>query len=115
MIVVGAVMLVLAYLVSPWFFPRSPTTDAQARQHAEERDVPVIYWRAGCSYCIRLRIALGFAGNHAVWMDVSRDPSASDRVRGVTGGDETVPTVFAGATARVNPGPSWVRTQLRTR
>lgn len=114
MIVIGAVLLMLAYIVSPWFFPRSPT-DTQARRLAGERGVPLIYWRAGCSYCIRLRIVLGLTGNQAVWMDVSKDPAASDRVRGVTGGDETVPTVIAGAIARVNPSPSWVKTQLQNR
>ena len=114
MIVLAALFLVLAYIVSPWFFPRSPT-DAQARRRATEQGVPVIYWRTGCSYCIRLRIALGRAGNRAVWVDVSRDSDGSDRVRSVTGGDETVPTVFAGATSRVNPSPSWVRAQLQAR
>jgi mycoredoxin len=112
LLLVGAALLLVAFLVSPWFFPQS-ATDAQAQRLAEERGVPAIYWRAGCTYCIRLRIALGRAGNRAVWIDVSRDPAASARVRDVTGGDETVPTVFAGTTARVNPNPGWVRTQLR--
>lgn len=113
-IIVAAIMIGLAYATSPWFFPRSPT-DAEARRLANERGVPVIYWRVGCSYCLRMRIALGLAGNRAVWMDVSRDPLASARVRDVTGGDETVPTVFAGTTARVNPSPRWVKAQLETR
>jgi mycoredoxin len=112
MIVLGALFLVLAYVLSPGFFPRSPT-DAQARRRASEQGVPVIYWRVGCSYCLRLRIALGLAGNRAVWVDVSRDPGASERVRAVTGGDETVPTVFADTGTRINPNPSWVRAQLR--
>ncbi len=35
--------------------------------------------------------------------DIHADPSAAERVRQVTGGDETVPTVFIGHEAMVNP------------
>ncbi len=110
-LVVAGVLLVLAWALSPCFFPRS-RTDTSARELASTRNVPLIYWRPGCSYCLRLRIALGLAGNRAVWVDVSRSDAASARVRGVNGGDETVPTVFVGASPRVNPSPQWVRDRL---
>ncbi len=109
---VAVVLLVLAWVLSPWFFPRSET-DAAARELASTRNVPVIYWRPGCSYCLRLRIALGRAGNRAVWVDISRSDAASCRVREVNGGNETVPTVFVGSSPQVNPSPQWVRDRLK--
>jgi mycoredoxin len=107
-------MLVAAWVLSPWFFPASPS-DQEARRLARDTGAPVIYWRTGCSYCLRLRFALGRAGRRAIWVDITRDPEASARVRAAAGGSETVPTVFVGGTASVNPPPSWVRDQLRPR
>ena len=112
-VVISGVMLVLACLLSPLLFPRTQE-DAAARKQAGASEVPLIYWRPGCVYCVRLRLALGRSGNRAVWVDVSRDDEASARVRRANHGDETVPTVFLGNSARVNPAPSWVRSQLKT-
>ncbi|MBZ5738824.1 glutaredoxin family protein [Nocardioides mangrovi] len=103
------VILVIAALVvvvtlTPYPFPRSPG-DEEAR--ADGR--PIIYWRTGCSYCLRLRLALGPLGRRAVWVNIRTDPDAAARVRSVNGGDETVPTVFVGEEHRTNPPPSWVR------
>lgn len=114
---VSVVLLVLAVaflLVSltPVTFPPSPG-DAAGRATAEARGVPLIYWRTGCAYCVRLRISLGTAGRRAVWVKVSGDPAASARVRSVNDGDETVPTVFVGEEFVTNPSPAWVRRQLR--
>lgn len=111
-VAVSGVLLVLAWLVSPWFFPSSQN-DVSARNEAHASGVPLIYWRPGCIHCLRLRLALGRTGNRAVWMDVSRDEDASARVRDTNDGDETVPTVFLRESAWVNPSPSWVRNQLR--
>lgn len=108
---VGIVLLLAAVGLSPLFYPRS-VDDSSARTQAAARGVPLIYWRPGCSYCFRLRIALGRAGRKAVWVNVSRDDRASARVRSVNAGDETVPTVFVGDDAHVNPAPRWVRRQL---
>jgi glutaredoxin len=111
---VSALLLVAAWVLSPRFFPTSPS-DRDARRLAQETGSPVVYWRPGCSYCLRLRIALGRAGNRVVWVDVTRDASASARVRAANGGDETVPTVFVGDVATTNPRPAWVRGQLPRR
>ena len=111
---VSAAMLVAAWVLSPRFFPASPG-DHEARRLGEETGAPVIYWRPGCSYCLRLRLALGRLGSRAVWVDVSTDPAASARVRAASGGNETVPTVFVDGPAAVNPRPSWVRERLRSR
>jgi mycoredoxin len=109
LLAVSALVLVLFY--TPLAFPRSPG-DAAGRAEAEARGVPLIYWRPGCTFCVRLRLALGTAGRRAVWVNVQRDSAASARVRSVNDGDETVPTVFVGDAHRTNPTPSWVREQL---
>lgn len=109
--VVAGFLLVVAGVLSPWLFPRS-LTDSEGRKAAERQQVPLIYWRPGCLYCLRMRIFLGRAGNAAVWIDIWDDPAAAKRVRDSTGGDETVPTVFIADAPRVNPHPRWVRAQL---
>ncbi|MGK5743285.1 glutaredoxin domain-containing protein [Micromonospora sp. URMC 103] len=111
----GAVWLVifavLALLVSPVAFPRSVTAEqAQARSASDGR--PVVYWRPGCPYCIRLRLRLGLGARRAYWVNIWRDPAGAAAVRAVTGGDETVPTVTAGGESAVNPAPEWVRQRL---
>lgn len=110
--VLCGVLLVLAACLSPWLFPRSPD-DAVARRRASDGGVPLIYWRPGCTYCLRLRLALGLRGNAAVWVDVSTDPDAAARVRAHNAGNETVPTVFIGEVGQTNPSPAWIRERLR--
>ncbi|MEV4198041.1 glutaredoxin domain-containing protein [Micromonospora globbae] len=101
----------LAVLLSPLVFPRSVTADeAQRRSAADGR--PVIYWRPGCRYCLRLRFRLGRAARRAYWVDIWRDPAGAAAVRAVTGGDETVPTMVAGGEPVVNPDPDLVRRRL---
>lgn len=111
-IMVGVALLVFAFGLSPLLFPRSPGD--QAGQEAAQRGVPAIYWRPGCSFCLRLRVALGLSGRGAVWVDISRDTDAAARVRSVNAGNETVPTVFLGEETRTNPDPSWVKQRLPT-
>ena len=62
-----------------------------------------VLWRPGCPYCNRLRRDLARAGVVTVAHDIWADPGAAARVREVTGGDETVPTVVVGDRALVNP------------
>ena len=106
-VVLVVAALVVVVTLTPYAFPRT-VTDQEAR--ADGR--PIIYWRTGCSYCLRMRVALGPLGRRAVWVNIHRDPDAASRVRSVNGGDETVPTVFVGDDHRTNPPPSWVREQL---
>lgn len=103
--------LALLVLLTPIAFPASPG-DAEGRALAEARGVPLVYWRPGCSFCVRLRLSLGLAGRRAVWVNIRRDPAAAARVRSANNGNETVPTVFAGAEHRTNPSPAWVRERL---
>jgi mycoredoxin len=99
---------VLAVLVSPRVFPRS-VTDASARAASAVDGRPIVYWRPGCPYCLRLRTALGRDAGRLHWVDIWDDPAGAATVRGVTGGDETVPTVVAGDRSWVNPAPGVVR------
>lgn len=101
------IFLGLAVAVSPQVFPRS-TSAAEAR--ADGR--PVIYWRPGCPFCIRMRARLGPDAARLHWVDIWHDPEGAAAVREITGGDETVPTVVLGGQAYVNPDPSWVRDQI---
>jgi mycoredoxin len=103
-----AVFVVLAALCSPLAFPRSVSIDEAAR-----RGKPIVYWRPGCQYCLRLRLTLTGVTGRASWVNIWTDPEAAAAVRAVAGGNETVPTVVVGGESRVNPDPRWVRDRLR--
>lgn len=101
----------LAVLLSPLVFPRSLTA-AEAQERSARDGRPIVYWRPGCPYCLRLRGRLGRKAGRAYWVDIWSDPAGAAAVRAVTGGDETVPTVVAGADAVVNPEPAWLLQRL---
>lgn len=62
-----------------------------------------VLWRPGCPFCANLRRGLRRRSISVTEIDIWQDHGAAARVRAVTGGDETVPTVFVGALALVNP------------
>lgn len=96
---------------SPAFFPRSVSAaEAQRRSAIDGR--PVVYWRSGCVYCMRLRFRLGRGARQAHWVDIQRDPAAAAAVRAVNDGNETVPTVVVAGLPHTNPDPAWVRERL---
>ncbi|MGZ9934130.1 glutaredoxin domain-containing protein [Streptomyces sp. NC-S4] len=105
------VFLLLAGLHSPLVFPRSiGAQEAQRRSAADGR--PVVFWRPGCKYCIRLRVRLGRSAHRLHWVDIWRDPAAAAVVRAANDGSETVPTVLVAGRPHTNPDPEWVRGQL---
>ncbi|MFY0510348.1 glutaredoxin domain-containing protein [Streptomyces anulatus] len=111
----AAALLVLfvlfAWMTSPLVFPRSvPAAEARRRSAVDGR--PVVYWRPGCTYCLRLRLRLGRDASRVHWVDIWRDPAGAAEVRAANGGDETVPTVLVADRPHTNPDPSWVRGQL---
>ncbi|WP_299527838.1 glutaredoxin domain-containing protein [uncultured Streptomyces sp.] len=113
---VGAAVLALfflffAWLNSPLAFPR-PLTAAEAQRRSADDGRPIVYWRPGCTYCMRLRMRLGRRGRRAHWVDIWRDPAAAAVVRAANDGNETVPTVFVAGRPHVNPDPAWVRDRL---
>lgn len=72
-------------------------------------DAVEVYWRPGCPYCLALRARLHRSGLPLREVNIWEDPDAAARVRGVADGNETVPTVFVGPQAMVNPGMRRVR------
>ncbi|WP_225805326.1 glutaredoxin domain-containing protein [Streptomyces sp. NK15101] len=105
------VFVLLATAHSPLVFPRTTgASEAQRRSAADGR--PIVYWRPGCRYCLRLRIRLGRRAGRLYWVDIWRDPEGAAVVRAANGGDETVPTVVVAGRPFVNPDPAWVRERL---
>ncbi|MEV8626259.1 glutaredoxin domain-containing protein [Streptomyces sp. NBC_01268] len=103
--------LALAGVHSPLIFPRA--IGAQEAQRLSALDGrPVVFWRPGCKYCIRLRIRLGRGARQVHWVDIWRDPAGAAAVRAANDGNETVPTVVVAGRPHTNPDPVWVREQL---
>src|SRR3954447_111009 len=99
---------VIAVIASPRAFPRS-VTDAEARAGSAEDGRAIVYWRAGCPFCVRLRASLGRRAHRLHWVDIWADPAGAASVRAVADGNETVPTVITPDAALVNPNPEVVR------
>ena len=111
-VALGVSLVILAFAVSPLIFPRSLTAaEAQRRSAADGR--PIIYWRPGCPYCLRLRLRLGRSASRAHWVNIWKDPQAAAAVRAIANGNETVPTVVAGGESAVNPDPTWVLARVK--
>ncbi|MCX5521615.1 glutaredoxin domain-containing protein [Streptomyces bobili] len=103
--------LALAGVNSPLIFPKSiGAQEAQRRSAGDGR--PVVFWRPGCKYCIRLRLRLGRGARQLHWVDIWRDPAGAATVRAANDGNETVPTVVVAGRPHTNPDPEWVREQL---
>jgi mycoredoxin len=103
---------ILAFITTPLAFPRSlGAAEAQSRSAADGH--PIIYWRPGCPFCLKLRACLGYAATKAHWVNIWQDPAGAAAVRAVADGNETVPTVFLGGTAFVNPDPAWLKRNLK--
>jgi mycoredoxin len=67
------------------------------------RSPVTVYWRPGCMSCSSLLRGLERWGLPFERVDIWEDPEAAGVVRSVTGGAETVPTVFVDDLALVNP------------
>ncbi|WP_433573384.1 glutaredoxin domain-containing protein [Streptomyces sp. CA-251247] len=111
-----AVALLLLFVLiaaanSPLIFPRSIGA-LEARRLSAVDGRPIVFWRPGCPYCLRMRIRLGRRARQVHWVDIWRDPAGAAEVRAVNDGNETVPTVFVAGRPHVNPDPAWVREQL---
>ncbi|MGW6054755.1 hypothetical protein [Streptomyces sp. NPDC055189] len=103
--------VLLSAVTSPLIFPKSiGAQEAQRRSAVDGR--PIVFWRPGCTYCLRLRIRLGFRAGQLYWVNIWRDPAGAAVVRSANDGNETVPTLIVAGTPHVNPDPAWVREQL---
>ncbi|MEU1317148.1 glutaredoxin domain-containing protein [Streptomyces tibetensis] len=105
------VFLLLAGVNSPLVFPRSIGAE-EARQRSTVDGRPVVFWRPGCAYCLRLRVRLGRSARQVYWVDIWRDPAGAAAVREANDGNETVPTVVVDGRSHTNPDPAWVRSRL---
>lgn len=63
----------------------------------------VVYWRPGCGFCARLLGQLDARSVPHRRVNIWEDERAAAAVRQVASGNETVPTVFVGKVALVNP------------
>ncbi|MEU6198521.1 glutaredoxin domain-containing protein [Streptomyces sp. NPDC047061] len=110
-VVVLVVFPLFACVNSPLIFPRSiGAQEAQRRSALDGR--PVVFWRPGCAYCMRLRIRLGRNAHRLHWVNIWRDPAGAAVVRAANDGNETVPTVVVAGRPHTNPDPEWVRERL---
>lgn len=72
-----------------------------------------LYWRPGCPFCMALRPRLHRSGLPVREVNIWEDAEAAARVREVADGNETVPTVFVGSRALVNPGMGAITDAVR--
>lgn len=79
---------------------------------AEEDRPVVVYWRPGCSFCMRLRSSLGDLADQALWVNIWEDEDAATYVRSVNDGNEVVPTVVIDGIAITNPPPAVVKERI---
>ncbi len=105
-IVAAVIALALAWWAAPVRGRGGPS-------HADVIDRPagypvVIYWRPGCPFCMRLRLAL-VRTRGLTWINIWADEDATAFVRSVNGGNETVPTVVIDGVPHTNPDPKVVR------
>ena len=103
--------LALAGVNSPLIYPRSIGAEEAERRSAVDGR-PVVFWRPGCTYCMRLRIRLGRSARQLHWVNIWRDPAGAAAVRAANNGNETVPTVVVAGRPHTNPDPAWVREQV---
>lgn len=70
---------------------------------AEDSVVAEVFWRPGCRYCSALWRDLSRQGAPTSWHNIWADEQASQFVRSVNRGSETVPTVRVGSQTLTNP------------
>ena len=92
--------------------PRA-TPHADALAHAEHG--VAIYWRPGCPFCDRLRLAVRTHRDDIAWVNIWDDDAGRAYVASVNEGDETVPTVIIDGTPQTNPRPVVVKRALGAR
>ncbi len=73
-----------------------------------------VYWRPGCPFCMMLHAKLKTVDLPIREFNIWEDPDAAAKVRSVAGGNETVPTVFVGDHALVNPSLKELLSAVRT-
>lgn len=77
--------------------------DPYAAQVDAASSLTIVYWRPGCGFCTRLLRDLSELGLGHQRVNIHEDSAGAVFVRGVAGGNETVPTVRVGDMALINP------------
>ncbi|WP_440071820.1 glutaredoxin domain-containing protein [Streptosporangium sp. OZ121] len=103
-------VLAIALLVATNLPRRGRTTSYENADH----EGVVVYWRPGCTYCMRLRTRLRFTRLRYSEVNIWRDPEAAAFVRSVADGNETVPIVTVAGKAMVNPSKARLLEAVRT-
>jgi glutaredoxin len=88
--------------------PATPHEEALA--HAEHG--VAIYWRPGCPFSGRLRMAVRKHRDRIAWVNIWEDDAGRVFVASVNDGNETVPTVVIDGTPHTNPDPAVVKAVL---
>ena len=86
----------------------TPHTEALARA---EHGI-AIYWRPGCPFSGRLRMAVRKERERIAWVNIWEDDAGREYVASVNDGNETVPTVVIDGVAHTNPDPALVKQAL---
>ena len=86
----------------------TPHPDALA---AAQQGVAV-YWRPGCPFTGRLRLAVRKHRDKVAWVNIWEDDEGRAYVASVNNGNETVPTVVIDGVPYTNPDPSVVTAAL---
>ena len=71
-----------------------------------------IYWRPGCPFCSRLRVAVRKHRDEIAWVNIWEDDVGRAYVASVNEGDETVPTVVIDGAPHTNPRTALVKRAL---
>lgn len=104
-----------AWWVSPLRRAEPHVPHAHAMADASAQDL-IVYWRPGCSHCMRLFRALDADVRAQVtWVNVMADPEGARYIRQFHDGDMVTPTAVTGAGRQVSPTPESVTARVERR
>ena len=89
-----------------------PTATPHAEALARAQHGVTVYWRPGCPFTGRLRMAVRKHRDKAAWVNIWEDDDGRAYVASINDGNETVPTVVIDGVPHTNPDPSLVREAL---
>lgn len=111
---VVALLVAVGLLVAAWMWRAEDGVSHWEAQEWNVRDGRmIVYWRPGCPYSYRLRLALGRRARLVSWVDIWADDEAAAFVRDLNAGAEIVPTVIlADGSAATHPNSQVITEQL---
>ena len=89
-----------------------PTATPHREALAQAEHGIAVYWRPGCPYSSRLRMAVRKERDRIAWVNIWEDDAGRGYVASVNDGNETVPTVVIDGIVHTNPDPALVRQAL---